>query len=363
MVDDVDAHEGVDDVPAQEGVAEAFTDLAGWAADSSPLYERIGRIVADDPELLELAAAVPEDRSTANVFLAAVQFLLLRGADHPLADYYPSVTETPRAPDDSLSDRLRDFCETYEDDLRPLLATRRTQTNSVRRAAALYPAISHVARQVDGPLALVELGPSAGLNLLFDRYRYEFGDRTAGPVDAPATVRTTVRGDEDPPLPDDPPAVHSRVGIDLNPMDVTDPDDADWLRALVWPEHDERRRTLEGAIETAQRDPPNLVTGDLLEDLPAVLADVPDDVPVCVFDTLVLYQVPEAVREQLDETVREFAARRPLHWLAGETVFGDQDGIRLEWTRAEDGEVRTDLLAAFEQHGDWVEWRPDEDAT
>jgi len=358
MVDDVDAHEVVAEV--DEGVAEAFTDLAGWAADSSPLYERISRIVAEDPDLLELAAAVPGDRSTANVFLAAIQFLLLRGTDHPLDGYYPSVTDTPRDPDGALAGRLRDFCETYEDDLRPLLATRRTQTNAVRRTAALYPAISHVARQVDGPLALVELGPSAGLNLLLDRYRYEFGDRTAGPVDAPATVRSQFRGDSVPPLPDDPPAVHSRVGVDLNPMDVTDPDDADWLRALIWPEHEERRRTLAGAIEAAQDDPPRLVTGDLLEDLPAVLGEIPADVPVCVFDTLVLYQVPGAVREQLDETVREFAARRPLHWLAGETEFGDRDGIRLEWTRAEDGAVRTDLLAAFEQHGDWVAWRPPE---
>lgn len=353
----------VDSVDAYDGVAEAFTDLAGWADGSSPLYERICRIVADEPELLELAAAVPEDRSTANVFLAAIHFSLLRGTDHPLAEYYPTVAEAPRDPDEALSDRLSDFCTTYEGDLRPLLETRRTQTNSVRRTAALYPAISHVAGQVDGPIALVELGPSAGLNLLFDRYRYEFGDRTGGPADAPTTVRSEVRGGDEPPLPDDPPAIHSRVGVDLNPMDVTDPDDADWLRALIWPEHEERRRTLAGAIETAQEDPPDLVTGDLLEDLPAVLDEIPEDVPVCVFDTLVLYQVPEAVREQVGETIREFATQRPLHWIAGEKEFGDQDGIRLEWTRAEDGEARTDLLAAFEQHGDWIEWRPTDDGT
>jgi len=215
----------VDDVETDGEVAEAFTYLAEWVEGSSPLYERLCRIVADDPVLLELAAVVPADRSTANVFLAAVQYLLFRDTDHPLADYYPSVTDTPRGPDDALGDHLSDFCVTHEDDIRPLLETRRTQTNSVRRTAVLYPAISHIARQVDGPPALVELGPSAGLNLLLDRYRYEFGDRTGGPVDAPTTVRTTVRGDEDPPLPDDPPAVHSRVGVDLNPMDVTGPDD------------------------------------------------------------------------------------------------------------------------------------------
>jgi len=216
----------VDDVETDGEVAEAFTYL-------SPNGSRDRRRCTNDsvgsspttPSCSNSPPSCPRDRSTANVFLAAVQYLLFRDTDHPLADYYPSVTDTPRGPDDALGDHLSDFCVTHEDDIRPLLETRRTQTNSVRRTAVLYPAISHIARQVDGPPALVELGPSAGLNLLLDRYRYEFGDRTGGPVDAPTTVRTTVRGDEDPPLPDDPPAVHSRVGVDLNPMDVTGPDD------------------------------------------------------------------------------------------------------------------------------------------
>jgi len=95
-----------------------------------------------------------------------------------------------------------------------------------------------------------------------------------------------------------------------------------------------------------------------------VLDEIPNGVPVCVFDTLVLYQVPEAVREQLgrDRPGVRRPAPAPLA-RRRETEFGDRDGIRLEWTRTEDGAVRTDLLAAFEQHGDWVEWRPDEDAT
>lgn len=363
----------VDSVDERAGVAEAFLDLAGWAEHSSPLYERICRTVADDPALLELASVVPAERSPANVFLAAIHYLLLGGTSHSLAEYYPSVTTGAREPDAALSDALRSFCDEREDALRPLLETRRTQTNSVRRCAALYPAISHVARRVEGPLALVELGPSAGLNLLFDRYRYEYGDRVGGETNARVTVRSELRGTSDPPLPDDPPAVHSRVGIDLNPMDVTDADtagsrsgdpaaddapgnDADWLRALVWPEHDERRRTLDGAIDAARDDPPRLVRGDLLDDLPGVLDDVPEDVPVCVFDTLVLYQLPETDRERVYETLRGLTTERPLHWLAGEKPYGDDDGIRLEWTRAVDGDPETDLLAAFEQHGDWVEW-------
>lgn len=340
-----------------DGVAESFRYQRGWCEGSSPLYAELCGIVADEPALCELAALVPPERSRPNVFLASIHFLLLRGADHSLAEYYPSVTDSPRDPDDALRSRLCDFCDAYEDDLRPLLETRRTQTNSVRRSAALYPAFARVAERVDGPLALVEIGPSAGLNLFWDRYRYDYGERAVGPDDAPVQLDSELRGDAAPPLPADPPAVDVRVGIDLNPLDVTDEHDTDWLRALTWPEHRGRRRNLDGALDVARADPPELVAGDAVGELPAVLDEIPDDVPVCVYDTLVLYQFPDDARDRLESTVAAAAAERPLHRLAGEDEYGDHDGIRLEWTRAEDGAVRTDLLAVFESHGNWVEWR------
>ena len=356
-------------IPVDRAVVTVdFEELAGWAEESSPLYAAICEIVVDDAALQSLAAHVPEGRATANVFLAAVQYLLLRGADHPLAEYYPSVVDDARAPDDDLADALRDFCRTYEAELIPILETRHTQTNAVRRCVALYPAFCAVAEEVDGPIALVELGPSAGLNLLFDRYRYEFegtavgatGPRIVGADESPVTITTDVRGESAPPLADDPPAVHSRVGIDLNPMVVTDEEDAAWLQALVWPEQTDRRRVLEGAIEMAQDDPPRLVEGDMIETLPMVLDEVPAEIPVVVYSTLVLYQVPEAVREELTELLETRMTDRPIHWLSGDGIYGDSDGITLEWTRLVDGEPATELLGAFEQHGEWVAWDVDQ---
>lgn len=334
-----------------------FERLAEWAATSSPLYESLCRIAADDPALRELAATAPADRNRPAVFLAAVHYLLLRGVDHPLAEYYSSVVADPRDPDADLGPALRDFCETHAGDLRSLLATRRTQTNSVRRSAVLYPAFARVDAETDGPLALVELGPSAGLNLCFDRYRYDYDGRAVGAPDSPVTIRTAVRGGRDPPLPDRPPSVRSRVGIDLRPMDLTDGDDRAWLRALIWPEHADRRRALADAIEAVREDPPRIVEGDLVEDLPAVLDGIPTDVPVCVYSTLVLYQVSADTRARLGSLLREWAAERPLHWLASGDIADPDDGIRMEWTRAVDGAVRTDLLATYEQHGRWIEWR------
>jgi len=341
-----------------------FLDLAEWAADTSPLYERLCRIVADDPPLREVAATVPEDRTVENVFLAAVHCVLRRGVDHPLAEYYPSATDDPRPPDAALAPALRDFCRTYADELDPLLETRRTQTNEVRRAAALYPAFAHVGARTDGPLALVEIGPSAGLNLLWDRFDYEYhgvGEgtdavRRVGRPDSPVTIQSAVEGGR-PPLPADPPAVHSRVGIDLNPLDVTDDADAEWLQALTWPEHDDRRARLSAVIDLARRDPPRLIEGDAVAELPAVLDRIPADVPVVVYSTLVLYQVPDAIREDLRELIADRSGERPLHWLTGSHAFDDPgDGLELRWHRSVDGELRSDPLARFQHHGEWIEW-------
>lgn len=148
----------------------------------------------------------------------------------------------------------------------------------------------------DENLALVEVGPSAGLNLLWDRYGYDYGAAGQwGDLDSPVRIESAVRAGN-PPLPDETPPVASRVGIDLNPLDVTDPDDARWLRSLVWPEHDERHRVLANAIDAARRTPPDIREGDALELLPEVVAEIPDDRPVCVFDTQVRYQLSDEGR-------------------------------------------------------------------
>jgi len=209
---------------------------------------------------------------------------------------------------------------------------------------------------VDGPLALVELGPSAGLNLLLDRYRYDYDGRVVGDADSPVTIESTVH-EGDPPLPADPPAIHSRVGLDLHPLDVTDADDADWLRALMWPSHTDRRALLAGALDVARRDPPRLVAGDLLEDLPPVLDGIPDDVPVCVFNTLVLYQVPKEVCGRLEARLRERMADRALHWLTGAPGLSGGDSVGLDWVRREGGAVRRDRLVDHAPHGAWLDWR------
>ena len=174
-----------------------------------------------------------------------------------------------------------------------------------------------------------------------------------GCPDASVTIESEIRSGH-PLLPESPPDIHSRVGIDLNPLDVTDQGDTDWLRALVWPAHTERRELLDSALKTARKNPPTLVEGDLLDELPAVFDGIPDDVPVCVVNTLVLYQVPDAVCDALDATLRDRMTERPLHWLTGAPELSGGESVNLDWVRYETDEVRRDRLLEHDPHGAWL---------
>lgn len=344
----------------------AFRELADWAEGTSPLYERLCRGIARDDDALALAEEVPEDRSPPHVLLAAVHHRLLRGDDHDLAEFYPSVTDDPRDPT-NVYPAFHDFCLSRAVDLRPALGGSRTQTNAVGRCAALYPGFARVASEAragdggdpsrgDGadPLALVELGPSAGLNLLWDRYAYDYGTgRLYGADSSPVRVESELLGG-DPPLPGDPPPVAARVGVDRHPLDVTDPSDADWLRALVWPEHHERRALLEAALDVAREDPPRLVQGDAVDDVVPLVRDAPGDATVCVYNTSVLYQLSDERRATLRDRLSALGEERDVYWLSGEGDSSADGGMALELARFPDGEPTR--LGRYEQHGRWLDW-------
>jgi hypothetical protein len=185
------------------------------------------------------------------------------------------------------------------------MPVRATQTNEAGRCAVLLPVLAALPQ----PLALLEVGASAGLCLYPDRYAYRYGDHvvgTGGPVlECASTAMTAPAG-----VPD----VVWRAGLDLNPLDVTDSADVAWLDALIWPEHTHRRARLRAAAAVAAAEPPLLVRGDLVDDLPALAARAPADATLVVFHTSVLYQVPSPRREAFAEVVRGLPGR----WIANE---------------------------------------------
>jgi hypothetical protein len=229
-----------------------------------------------------------------------------------------------------------------------VMQARRTQTNEPARCATLLPALA----ALPGPLALIEVGASAGLTLLFDRYSYDYdGYRIAGcDPDAP-TLRCAVRGPV--PLPAGVPDITWRAGLDLNPLDVTREDDVRWLSCLVWPGESDRQDRLAAAIASARRDPPPVHRGDLLTDLPALAAQAPPGATLVIYHSAVLAYVAPPDRERFAQTVRGLGAA----WMSNEAP-GVVPGLPFTDFREGTfvlGRGRTPLAFA-DGHGAWLHW-------
>lgn len=341
----------------REELSRRFARFAqGLSAHHSPLYSRLAAGIAADPELLALAGHAAS-RPEPNLFLSAVHLLLLGGAQHPVARFYPNLSDGATHRGDPYPP-FRSFCLEHADGIREIISTRRVQTNEVRRCALLLPAFGAVAGRTGRPLALVEVGASAGLNLLFDRYTYDYGEgRTAGDPRSAVHISCEVRGDvEELPLPPRLPAVASRVGLDLNPLDVRDPEPALWLEALIWPEeYAHRAPLLQSAINVVRQDPPKLVRGDALDLLPEVLEVVPAGATACVFHTFTVNQFSEEARRRFGDLLRKHANKRDLYRISIEWL-GAEDAPLLTLSALERGDETETLLARCDDHGEWIKW-------
>ncbi|GAB3151475.1 DUF2332 domain-containing protein [Micromonospora sonneratiae] len=250
----------------------------------SPSYEQLSLAVSRDEELLALLGTLPPAKQQPNLLLGVVRFL-----GGPVDD--PAT--------------FHDFTISNWPVIEAELRSRATQTNEAGRCALLLPVLAALPQ----PLALLEVGCAAGLNLYPDRYAYRYGNHQVG-SDGPI-LDCTITGTAPPTrLPE----VVWRAGLDLNPLDVTDPGNIAWLAALIWPEHHHRRARLRAAAAIAAADPPRLVRGDLVDDLPALAAQAPAGATLVVFHTSVLYQVPAERRAAFVELVRGL----PGHWISVE---------------------------------------------
>lgn len=300
----------------------AERDLAGLTS----LHVEWAAGVAGDDEVLDLIDRLPRERRQPSLLFSVAALLGAPAADYGqwrawLVEHWPSVAAES--------------------------AGRRTQTNEVGRCAPLLAALD----RIDGPIALLEVGASAGLCLLVDRYSYRFGDAplvgsgspviecaVSGPGQAPRTL----------------PRIVWRGGLDLDPLSVDDPRDVAWLDALLPPDRPDRRARLHAAIATARADRPVVEAGDALADLERVAAAAPDDATLVVASLGTLVYLPPADRTAFPQRVAALRARlvtleatgiadRPDHRTAVE-----ETGFVL----ALDGE----RIAAVTPHGDRLAW-------
>lgn len=344
------------DLPDGGRLVERLERFAAIAEDDSPLYGRLARACASDPTALAILAEAPSRLPPANILLAAVHYLLMGGSGPELARHYPTVTGGGQRPTGDPVDLFLRFCADHRDRIVELVTSRGVQTNEVRRCATLLPGFTRVVAENPGPLALVEVGPSAGLNLLFDRYRYDYGPAgTVGAPDAPLTLTCEVL-EGSPPIPRVFPAVAGRCGVDLDPVDLGDPDTVRWTRALVWPEQLDRLQRLDTAIAVARDDPPDIRSGDAVDLLSSLLEEAPGDAIPVVYHSYVLNQFTEEARDRFDAALRRASANRPIHRLSLEMIDSTDGWPLLTHTQYHGGEAADRQLGTAHFHGTWIKW-------
>ncbi|WP_018776158.1 DUF2332 domain-containing protein [Arthrobacter sp. 131MFCol6.1] len=359
--------------PAAGTAPDTASDTAQWyrhfgttdALASSPCYAAWAVGIAGDAELIRRIDQWPHNKRQPLLILAAARFLGAQVSPYP---------------------DFRKFLDSHWAAVSEIVLSRSTQTNEAGRCATLLPSLAQISAMEGRPLALIEVGASAGLALFPDRYGYEFVDAGAGGPDEPgsglaADARTTrlVPDGAQPgtfpvlrcvtsgpvPLPAEIPRVVWRAGIDLNPLDVRNPDDVAWLEALVWPEQEFRLERLRQAIAIARERPPLLVAGDLNEKLVALAERAPADAVLVVFHSAVMAYLDAGGRARFRRTMADLAAERGCHWLSneGHMVVAQADGSSVV-PEMDDARLRGRFLllqdgqpaAITGPHGQSLEW-------
>lgn len=341
---------------------EARTDYWRFFRDDalrtgSALYSKLAAGIGGDAELRELAARARTGQPHANLILGTVHFLLLRGADDPLARFYPSVGGTVSAESEDPFPDFRAFVHEHIDAIELLIATRVTNTNEIGRSALLNPGFRVLAKEAAAPLSLVEIGPSAGLNLIWDEYgvRYRRDSTVVAAVGegADLVIDCELRGANVPPT-GPAPEIGGRLGLELNPVNLFDADDRDWLRALIWPDQVSRLKRLDRAIELFAQENPPIRAGDALALLPDALAAIPRDQAPVIYHTIAVYQFSREMREALESILAVAGLRRPVWRLSFEF---DGSLYVLSVIRYADGQREERRLASGHPHGTWLEWQ------
>jgi hypothetical protein len=341
-----------------------LNDPRGWIKTilptlvRSPLYRQFATGMADDSELIELLNLVDKAQPMLILFFTAVNFLLFGSQGHPLAEFHPYLTERPRPAQDAYPD-FRDFCLSHRSELRQMLPQARLQTNEVTRCANLLPAFHLVAKRGGNkPLALIEIGTSAGLNLNWFRYGYVYQHILAvGHQDSPVQIHCGLQGDHTPDFPAFLPAVARCIGIDLQPLHLNNEADVRWLRAHIWPHENWRYALLDAAIHLARQHLPPLLPGDARHLLPELLAQTPLEQTVCVFHSFALNQGSEAVRQQIEQQLAHASRTRIVFQVALEIDLGATGLPTLELRTYRAGElIHHERLAYCTLHGEHLTW-------
>lgn len=277
--------------------------------------------------------------------------LVLSGQDGELSAVYPPVGTD----EETLARMLPGVIARNDERLLRSLDSA-PQTNEIARSGMLLPGFLAIARETGLPLALHEIGSSAGLNLLFDRFHYHYGDAEWGDANSPVRLAPEVRGIA-PPL-DGSLEVLSRQGSDIAPIIVADEVDRLRLRSYVWPDQTQRLSRLDAAIELAAEEPVSLEKADAARFVKQRLGEQRPGSAFVLFHSIMWQYMPETTKQEIEaalsEAGRAASSAAPVAWLRMEPVDTRDPYATLSLTLWPGGETRR--LARCDYHGRWIEW-------
>jgi hypothetical protein len=337
-------------------LAKLFRGQAGWCKKlGSPIYATLLERAGDDLDaggpvwrVVEPYADRPVNFTHHLRLMAATHKLALAGHAPELAAHYPSTDG-----DGDIESAWEAFMALLQE--RPISLDHAVQTNEVGRSAALLGGFLTIAEETGLGLRVLELGASAGLNLRWDRFRYEAPDWAWGDASSPLTIRAEYDGGRPPLAPTV--WVVERAGCDRDPIDPTTDDGALTLQSFVWPEQLERLDVLRAAIEVARRTPATVERASAPDWLADRLAEERGGAATVVYHSVVWGYLTDEDRTRITDlmhTAGEQAAEaNPLAWLRMEPGPEDADLTLTIWPG---GEER--VLASAGYHGRPVRWSP-----
>ena len=318
----------------RQAVADRYLLFAkSEAVGLSPLYEALAVAVATHGPTLDFLLTVPQPKQQPNLLFAAVRWV---------------------CGDPSDSDQFFEFLHSRLSEVRDVMLARSVQTNEPGRCASILPLLA----QVPSPIALIEIGASAGLCLLPDKYGYRYGTTTVGTNELvfPCDVDTNT------PVPQKLPEIAWRAGLDLNPVSLEDEDEVRWLECLVWPEHHARLSRLRTAINIARSTPVRVERGDLRYDLEGLVAEAPVDCHAVVMHSAVLAYVPrsdvESFIAKMDRLNCDWISNEAANVLQFTSRVRDRDRTLSSFVLS----MNKTPVATTSPHGEWLEWIATESA-
>lgn len=344
--------------PLDPAIASEFETKAPKLYAHSALYRGLARRVATEPRLLDIAADAQPGQSPMAMFFAAVHFVVLRGAAHPLSTIYADIARRKPIERDP-TPHFVDFCLAHEHELRRVISTSRIQTNEPGRAVYVRLGLEWIGlRFGSDAVAYVELGASAGLNLNWDRFlmRFEGEDRgwKRGPESSPVRIDCSVSGLEFPAergatLP----PMTERLGLDIDPLDIERSTTREWLRSFIWADDCDRLSGFDSAITLLRNTPVPLMKADVTRDLVEVCRGL-RSTRLVIAHTFLTSQLTAAHREAMNQQLQALCKDREVFRIGAEWSNG---ATELRVGRLRHGHPEDEvLLATGEPHGRSIRW-------